>query len=246
LPKIIRSNGVNIDDARPIIMQTIQRHGDGVASTRGSEAAQVLPSQEKENARAIAQSEADTLLAYAREQADALLQNAQTEARNVYNNALRDGFDQGVAQGLTEIGVIKQTALDDIEEAVKEMKAERTRMIGEIEQDVVELVFDIVDKVLSVEMKRSTEWILALIRNSLSQLDSNDTAIMKVASVNYEKISAIAAQLIAAGGRDQKITVVQESAYPPGACILESSKGITDAGVETKIDKLRRAFKGNA
>ena len=94
-------------------------------------------------------------------------------------------------------------------------------------------------------MKRSTEWIVALVKNSLTQLDNNETGIMKVASVNYEKISAIAAQLIAAGGREQRLTVVQEPAYPAGACILESNKGVIDAGVETKIDKLRRAFKGN-
>ncbi len=246
MPKIIRSSGVNIDDARPIILQRVLRGDDGASFTEPPDQLEQEASTAAPSRHPTSEQMAEALLDDARAQADALLAEARAQADRELSAARREGFDEGVAQGLQEIAIIKEDALRQIQCAVEGLKAERTRMIGELEADVVDLLFDVVDKVLSVEMKRSTEWILALVRNALAQLDSNESAVMKVGSQHYEKIAGIAAQLIAAGGRDKRLQVVQEAAYPPGACVIQSAKGVIDAGVETKLDKLKRSFKGNA
>lgn len=243
MPKIIRCDGINIDNARPIIVQRQFRGDDGASCNEEPAAVECAP---REVPRASADQQAQALLEQARAQARAVLEEARQQAAAEREAARHEGFDQGVAQGLQEIAVIKSDALRQIQQTMESLQADRSRMIDELEAGVVELVFDVVDKVLSVEMKRSTEWILALVRNSLSQIDSNESAVLRVGAQHYEKIAAIAAQLIAAGGRDKRLQVVQEAAYPPGACVIESEKGITDAGVETKLDKLRRAFAGNA
>lgn len=243
MPKIIRCNGINIDNARPIIVQRQPRGDDGASFTDEAAPVEVAP---RESQRISADQQAEALLEQARAQARAILEEARVQAATEREAARHEGFDQGVAQGLQEIAVIKGDALRQIQQTMADLQADRSRMIDELESGVVDLVFDVVDKVLSVEMKRSTEWILALVRNTLSQMDSNESAVLKVGTQHYEKIAAIAAQLIAASGRDKRLQVVQEAAYPPGACVIESDKGITDAGVETKLDKLHRAFAGNA
>lgn len=239
MPKIIRCAVIDIDDARPIIVQRQPRGDDGASLITGTP-------EPEEPRRPTAEQLAQALLEQARNEAGALLEDTRAQADRELAAARREGFDEGVAQGLQETAVIKSDALRQIQETMEDLRACRSRMVDELEAGVVDLVFDVVDKVLSVEMKRSTEWILALVRNALGQLDSNESAVMKVGAQHYEKIAAIAAQLIAASGRDKRLQVVQEAAYPPGACVIESEKGITDAGVETKMDKLRRAFKGNA
>lgn len=244
MPKIIRCDGINIDNARPIIVQRQSRGDDGASSFTD----EALPAEfaVRERIWPSADQQSEMLMEQARAQARAILEEARVQAAAEREAARHEGLNQGVAQGLQEIAVIKSDALRQIQGTMEDLQATRSRMIDELEVGVVDLVFDVVDKVLSVEMKRSTEWILALVRNTLGQMDSNESAVLKVGAQHYEKIAAIAAQMIAASGRDKRLQVVQEAAYPPGACVIESDKGITDAGVETKLDKLRRAFAGNA
>ena len=194
------------------------------------------------------------MITKARADASFIVGNAHEETRQVLQDALRDGYEQGYQQGLEqgradgmrELQQMQQAAAEKIDSVMSSLREERQSMLRESEQEIVALVFDIVDKVLAVEMDRSEQWIISQVKQAVKQLEGEGSGRLRVHPDNLERARAAAEPLLEAEGKAGKLAVAADSALHPGGFVLDTDRGTIDSGVETKLSKLKAAFSGNA
>ena len=251
MPRIIRSSTVNMDAASSVVIQTMKGQG-GIDSP----AANDRGAMDDAYAAAYANAErvVEEMITKARADASYIVDNAHEETRQVLQDALREGYEQGYQQGLEqgradgkrELQQMQQAAADEIDSVMRSLREERLSMLRESEQEIVALVFDIVDKVLAVEMDRSEQWVISQVKQAVKQLEGEGGGRLRVNPANLERARAAAEPLLDAEGKVGKLAVAADSALPPGGFVLDTDRGIIDSGVETKMSKLKAAFSGNA
>jgi flagellar assembly protein FliH len=249
LPKIIRSSGVNIERARPIVVplrEAVEEPAPEPMEARKEPAVEVKQ-PDMEQIYASAKTIVENIISKARNDADNMLVDARQETIKVLQDAVREGWDQGVSEALKEMHAIQEAAALEIDTAIESLIQERKQLIKDLEHDVVELVFDVVEKVLTVEMDRSDAWIEAMVRTALAEMDGDDSIVMKVAAPVRQKVIEIARNMLSATGKQpSRLSVAGDSGLTSGACIIETPKGVIDTSVENKLGKLKTAMRENA
>lgn len=239
MPRIIRSSGVNIERARSIVVVTPAKEGKREVDEVLASAAENRQI-EMEKIKASADLIVEEIIGKARNDADNILVDARQETINVLQDALREGWDQGMNEALKQVKALQEAAQREIDEAMESMTGERRRMINGLERDVLELVFDIADKVLSIEMDRSDKWIEAMVREAMRRLEGDESVVLKVANGAREKVAALSVRMLeAAGKKPSGISVVADAKLPRGGCVIETEKGAVNNSVEDKADRLK-------
>jgi flagellar assembly protein FliH len=247
LPKIIRATGVNMDRAHPLIAPLRgKNNAEMQALLQAQESGDAEKRREMEKIHASAEIIVEEIINKARNDADNMLVNAREETIKVLQEAVREGREQGMNETLREMRALEAKASQEIDEAVQTLLDERTNMARELERDVIELVFDIVEKILDVEMKRNSEWIAAMVKTALQQMEGGDGVVMKVSAEARQKVSDIAERMLAQAGKSGSLTILADSSFPPGGCIVDTGRGMIDAGVESKLDRLKTVLRENA
>lgn len=244
MPKIIRSSGVNLERARPVAAPLRE-----VAEEPAAPAEPVIEVMQPDMGQiyASAKTIVDDIITKARNDADNMLVDARQETIKVLQDAVREGWDQGVSDALKEMRAMQEAAALEIDSAIESLINERKQLIRDLEHDIVELVFDIVEKVLTVEMDRSDAWIEAMVKTALAEMEGDDSVVMKVAAPVRQKVMEIAENLIAAAGKKpSRFSAATDAGIKPGGCIIETPKGVIDTSVENKFGKLKTAMRENA
>lgn len=246
MPKIIRSAGVNIEQARPLVAPLkvkVQEQADMDALLQAAEAEK---RRATEKIHASAEIIVEEIINKARNDADNMLVNAREETVKVLQEAVREGREQGMGQALKEMRELQAVASKRVEEAVKALLDERAGIARALEDDIIGLVFDIVEKILAVEMDRNTQWIAAMVKTALAQMEGDGSAVMRVAAEARQKVAEVAENLFAAAGKSGNLTIVADSALPPGGCVIDTGRGIVDTGIEGKFGRLKTMLRENA
>lgn len=245
MPRIIRSSVVNIDRAGPIVVPMREEPPE--------EARQAPPPQPAaDQARmdqiySSAEMIVEEIISKARSDADNMLVDAREETMKVLQEAVREGREQGIADALREMHELQDRLMKETEAAIEELRAERVEMIRQAERDVIDLVLDIAEKVLSVEMNRSSEWIEALVKTALQQMEGDEGAVMRVSSKVRKKVAEAAERMLAESGKQSSQLIVSaDTAMGPGGCVIETGRGVIDAGIEHKLDKIKSVLHENA
>lgn len=254
MPRIIRSTGVNVERARPIVAP-IKAQAPAPAPEQAQaqadmdallQAAAAEKQREMEKIHASAEIIVEEILNKARNDADNMLVDARKETVKVLQEAVREGREQGLDEALREMRVLQAAASKEIDEAVESLLEERRQIMRELERDIVGLVFDIAGKVLGVELDRGTEWISAIVKTALQQMEGDEGAVMKVSAGARNRVAEIAEKMLAAAGKAGSLTIVADSSLPPGGCVIDTGKGMIDTGVESKFDRLKTVLRENA
>lgn len=258
MPKIIRSTGVNIDNARPIVMPIKPKQQAEAADTAKQAEAQAQAKeqaraaverdrQEREKIQASAGIIVDEILSRARNDADNMLVDARAETMKILQEAVQEGREQGLNEALKEMHDLRDDVEARVDSAIKSLREERHRLIMDLEHDMLELVFDIAEKVLVVEMNRSDEWVASLVKAALLQMDGEDSVLLKVSESARQRVAEAVGRMLEACGKQQSgLTVLSVSTLPPGGCVIETAKGVINNGVEDKFDKLKTVLRENA
>ena len=246
MPKIIRSAGVNIERAHPIVLPMKQHDAEGlIASCPIPEPEPVMP--DVSVAQASAEAVVEEILNRARNEADEMLMSARAETMRVLQGAVREGHEQGLTEVHRQWASLKAAMAEEMEKAVETLQNERRQILRDLEHDVLNLVFDIAEKVLVVQMDRSEEWVAAMVKEALRQMEGDGTAVIRVAAEARTRVVESCERLLAAAGKPiSSLTVIADSALSPGGCVIETGKGYINNGVEEKFDKLKTVMVENA
>lgn len=186
-----------------------------------------LPSFEKE---------AEAIVARARDLARDLTVSAAAEAVRIRNEAQREGFERGQAEGRELARREEAQKLDGaIRKVLAEVERHRSSLELEAERDVVRLAIAIAGKIVKAEVKRGT----AVAENNLR------AALRRAVRGHGLEIHLHpedAARLRPSG--EGEATITADPTVSPGGCVVRTAAGTVDLDIKTQLEEIERGLLG--
>lgn len=156
----------------------------------------------------------------------------------IERDAFATAYAQGEKAGL-EAGAKRGDAmLRRLSESLTQLDELRTAMISHTERQVVQLALEIARRILRHEVQADHDLLCAMARVALDRIGDASPATVRLNPEDYHTITA------RHGGAwaGNHVTVVADPAIGRGGCMVESSLGFVDAGVESQFRVLEQAL----
>ncbi|NMA87261.1 MAG: hypothetical protein GX968_08060 [Tissierellia bacterium] len=184
----------------------------------------------------------------AQENAKEIFHNAKIEGhKEGYNVGYEDGKIQGHSEGY-EIGYEegKKASEKLIKEAL-EIKNEyieiRNNSLKKAEEDVIKLVIQIYEKVFYQKVEEDEELIVSLVLNGIDNLEISEKLIIIVSEKDYETIKKSKDIILAKASLIDELDIRVSSDMKKGDCMIETSMGSVDVGVNTQLQEVEDLLK---
>lgn len=201
----------------------------------------------------------EELLREAKKQSDELLQNTHFEIAEMKNKASRDANEEatrlkeqataeGKQQGLDTAGQQMAEQLQQTSERCNSMIAaaekESRQILLQAEPKIIELVLAISRKIINDEVNERPAVVLGLVRSALERVRDQHEIIIHVSPDDYDFIISSRRELQSIVGAEQSLTVTADAVLGKGGCLIETSFGTVEAGVDTQMESIRRVLQG--
>lgn len=170
-----------------------------------------------------------TLGAEIQRQTDALPAKLD-EARRLARLLARKDWEQEMDQRLAEDRTMVLKACD-------EFGRERTRYFAAVEAQVVKLALAIAARVLHREAKMDPLLLSGAVRVALEKVEEESEVRLRVA---MNEVAMWSAEFETAG--DAAVRVVGDENMARGECVLETSVGTVELGIEAQLGEIERGF----
>ena len=125
-----------------------------------------------------------------------------------------------------------------VRRACEEFDRERTRYFTAVEAQVVKLSLAIAGRVLYREAKMDPMLLTAAVRVALEKVKDESGTRLRVPLADVGLWSAT----FAAGDAKSKVEIVGDDTMPHGECVLETSVGTVELGIEGQLAEIERGF----
>lgn len=189
-----------------------------------------------------AEEEAEVIIKDAEIEAQRILETAEAEAieraQSIENEAMQKGFENGYEEAKRLYEDLLQEA-----ECIKESAAkEYSEVMAGIEQDAIELIIDIARKVIGQEVALNKENILEQIKLALDKCSNRENITIKVSTQDYDFLVDNKEKILSRIDGIENLEIKRDPALKTSDCLVETSYGNIDAGVQTKLKKIEEVF----
>jgi flagellar assembly protein FliH len=150
----------------------------------------------------------------------------------------RRGFEEGQVSGRQSVAGQVEAMQMRLARSIEEVTGARLRYRREAEQDVVGLALAVARRILHRELTVAPEALLGLVKAALDKMEAREVHQVRVSRED----AAMVRQFFEQMGLPHRIEVVADPSLLPGGVILESSRGLLDASVETQLSEIERGF----
>ncbi|MCZ7584248.1 MAG: FliH/SctL family protein [Deltaproteobacteria bacterium] len=173
----------------------------------------------------------------------------ETEARRVFDEAVsrgaeieRSAYQEGFAKGeRAGIELGKQQmgpVLERLHDLLEELTRARESMLAAMEGKVVALAIDMAEKIIRKEIERDGDVVKTVVREVMMNSVDHGRVTVRVAPSEHMTVQELRPDLLKMKGVDE-VVVVPDERITPGGCLLETSKGVVDARLETGLSEIR-------
>lgn len=177
--------------------------------------------------------------------ADSLIDNALKKCQLIMKEAESKGYADGYAKGLAGGAKAAESAvassLEEIRSLTEAIQSERQALRTEHEKDLVELAFQIAQKIMKKEAARDEE----LIAGMLEDVVRENGETVKIYLSEYNKsldlhIDRKLARKIQSRFKNAKAVLVQRE----DTIVVDTDSGLTDISIQVQLDQLKEAIGG--
>lgn len=211
----------------------------------------------------------DELLEEAKEKYDEIIRNAEEEANIIINSAYekseeklnlayerakeiskkaqeegykageeegyKKGYETGYNEGKKDSEKLIREALDIKNSYIEQ----RSKLLRETEEDLIELVISIYEKVLYKKVEEDRDIIVNLILNGIDNLEISEKLTIIVSEENYESVKESKEIILTKASLIDELDIRVNSDMKKGDCILETSKGSVDVSINNQLDEVK-------
>jgi flagellar assembly protein FliH len=186
-----------------------------------------LPSFEKE---------AEAIVSRARDLARDLTVSAAAEAVRIRDDAAREGFERGQAEGREQARREESQKLgESIRKILDEVDRHRTRLALEAEKDVVRLAVAIAEKIVKAEIKRGTPVAENSLRAALRRAVRGHGLEIRLHPEDAARLKPAA---------ETGATILADPSVSLGGCVVRTGAGSVDLDIRTQLDEIERGLLG--
>lgn len=194
-----------------------------------------------------ANDEADKILEEANEQRENYLNEAYEKSKSLFNEfrdkGFKEGFNEGYEHGYTKGYNEGKTASDKLIEESITIKNEylntKQNIYHEIEEDVIQLVINICEKIIYEKVDEDKEYIVTLILKGIDSLTATENLVIRVPKEDYDIVEMSKNKILAKASLVKDIEIKVDNNLSKGDCIIETSSGSVDMSIKDQVDKVK-------
>ncbi|MDD3420009.1 MAG: FliH/SctL family protein [Candidatus Gastranaerophilales bacterium] len=165
-----------------------------------------------------------------------LISRAEEEAKLIKENAMRDGFNQGM--------MIGKQQLESLSSIIEDYMHAKEESIDLIQSDLAELSLKIAAKIIKKEVQTDSTVVLSIISDVIKDIGRDEKhIIIKVHPDDTDNIRENLPNLFPTLQTEAKIIIEADDDIETGSCIVETKNGLIDARFTTQLEILENAFK---
>lgn len=166
------------------------------------------------------------------------LQKAELQKEEIFENARNEGYEAGIAEAEEEMAALREEAKQTLEDAL----SQKEEIIKNIEGDMVEVIANVVDKLLSKTLDLDKSIILNLVRQGLSQTTISGEVFIRVAESDYEIVVDNKDSFLNFVDSNTTIEVVKDFSFDKGDCVIETPFGNIDCSLSQQFEGLKNSL----
>ena len=196
--------------------------------------------------------QADAIMEDARLRASELLERArddmQEELAQLREEARRDGFRQGYAEGIANsMTEVKQQRKDQALELsvavgrfLEKASFARDEMLLETQDELRDLALAIAEKIVRISLKSSGDIVARMIQGATEKMKRKEWVQIYIAGCDAKSMAQVTPGLIASLGHlSDHVRIVPMADDESGTCIIEMPDEIIDASASTQLSAIR-------
>jgi flagellar assembly protein FliH len=152
--------------------------------------------------------------------------------------AHRQGFEEGQAAGRQSVAGQVEAMQMRLARTIEDFAGARLRYRREAEQDVVALALVVARRILHRELTVAPEALLGLVKAALDKMEAREVQQVRVSREDAVMVRQFFEQM----GPPHWVEVIADSSLERGGVIIESSRGLLDASVDTQLSEIERGF----
>lgn len=189
-----------------------------------------------------ARKQAELIIKEAELGAQRIIEKAYKEAEEHKTDVEREARQKGYDQGFKEMQAQYEEIIKEAEAIRENAKTDYNKVLSGMEADIVSLVLEVAKKVIGRELRENRDTILSIVRQAVEKCSDKNNLILKVSADDYDFLLGNKEKLISMIGDASELDVKKDSSVKAGSCVIETSFGTLDGGVDTKIRKIEESF----
>ena len=182
--------------------------------------------------------EATKIIDNAYAQADEILAQAKAQAEEIIAQAHEDGYNSGLNDGKAELDLLKESAMNEIDEMRARAKEEMEQEMLSIEPTLVDTILEVFRQVTDVLSEDRRDIILQLVNNVLRKVNISHDFIIRVSKDDYSYLTENKSKIYGAVLGEGSIEIVEDVAMSKNQCIIETASGMYDCSLDVQLDNL--------
>lgn len=182
--------------------------------------------------------DANLVLSEARIEAERLINEAQSETERIKSESLTDGINIGKEEGYASGKAEVDRLIERVHKVLNAAIDKRRDIIMEAENQMVELVLLISNKVVKVISEEQKDVVLSNVVQALRKMKSRGEVEIKVNLSDIKLTTDHIKDFMEMIESVSAITVLEDSTIEKGGCIIETNLGRIDARISSQLREI--------
>lgn len=192
-----------------------------------------------------ASAQAQEIIAQAQAQAQEICQQAQAmaqqDAKKAYDDAYRQGMQDGYSEGIQKANAESEAALAQYAQKEEQLQRQYEQRLEEMEPYLIRELTGIYEHVFEVELSQYRNILQHLIASTLRAVEMSEHYLVHVSEQDYSYVSMQKPQIIEEGCvKNSLLEIVEDRTLAKNECLIETESGIFDCSLSVQLTELKR------
>lgn len=175
----------------------------------------------------------------AAKEAEDIIRKARSKKEAIEMQAYNSGMEKGQAEGRKIATKKIEPLFDTFRNAIDEIASLRSSIIEKHQQQLLEIIFLITEKIIHRSIQLSPDIILDTVRAAANHLMETDDIRVRLHPSDFEYIREIENILTKSLSGKKQIHVIEDSSIDRGGVIIDTEFGEIDATIRSQIERIK-------
>jgi len=167
----------------------------------------------------------------------------EKQIHEVQKKSFDDGFADGVREGMTRQKKEYAQTISSVVATMKELAELRQKIIEETEQDILQLVFAVAEKVLAQEVQQNKAVVVSVLKEAIRGITARDGMKVHLNPQDFQNITKIKEDLQTEMEGINDILFEADPGIKPGGVIIETLFGEVDARLDQQLQEIKSGLR---
>jgi len=245
LYRVYKSHKVNVGTPKPLVnkIESINLDVVNVSDDKNVEDMENVDAN-KEYDRIIKEAHEmySKIIEEANDEAKRIADEKLVEIENLKQNEMQKAYEQGFKQGLEDARRKTSDIIKEAADIVIYLNKRKEAIFKEAEEEIVELVLNLVKKIIGDEIQQNKDTIISQIKIALEKCTYRNKVTIRVSSEDYPNVLVNKDIIESLVEGISELEIIEDKFLKKGDCIVDTPSGEVNSSIELQIEQLQKAF----